>query len=119
MVLSDTTAKPARETKTYPTVRRFKLPLVRTLIGSYEITPTCVFPVDSSMIHDKGTLWADLRAPWTFPKHDICFDLVPIESNERLLQLMPLDRPHRLVDTTRTTPAVLRNRGHPLASPRC
>lgn len=62
---------------------------------------------------------ADVRVPPTFLKHGIRFDLVPIESNERVLQLMPLNRRHRLRDIVRTTPAVFGNRGYSLRSPRC
>ena len=53
-----------------------------------------------------------------FPKHGIRFDLVPIESNERLLQHMPLDRRHCLRDTTPATPAVFGNCRYPFVRPR-
>jgi len=54
----------------------------------------------------------NVRAPSALFKHHVCGYHIPIESEYRLFQPMPLDDAHRLWDTTGTAPAVLGDRSH-------
>ena len=96
---------------TYPTMRRFELPLVCMSIRTHEI-PTASHDPSGKYVSVIKIRKINVRVPSALFEHHIRGYHVPIEPEHRLFQPMPLDDAHRLWDTTRTAPAVLGDRGH-------